>query len=103
MPEKWKWGVILVDQPRLDPLLKGLEKLQDKGLMVANVVVAFHKQRVLPLALWPLFMYQMGPAMSLEGTRMSTEALSMAEVTRCVTYTLTPMLAENFRVYPMCP
>jgi hypothetical protein len=93
----------MVDPPRLHPLLKGLEKLQDKGLMVANVVAAFHKQRVLPLVLWPLFMYQMGPATSLEGTRMSTEALSVAEVTRCVTYTLASMLAENFRVYPMRP
>jgi len=48
-PEKWKWGVPKVDQPKLEPLLEGLARLRNHGLTVAVVVAAFHRRRVLPL------------------------------------------------------
>ena len=41
-PEKWKWGVVQDDEPRLDPLLRGLEKLRSKGFTAADVVAGFH-------------------------------------------------------------
>ena len=63
---------------------------------------AFHKQRVLPLTLWPLFMYQMMPLVSLEGTK-STEAIFVAEVTRHMAYTMAPVLADNFMMCHMHP
>ena len=48
-PEKWRYGVPVVDQPKLRPLLEALERLRSHGLMVAVVMAAFHRQRVLPL------------------------------------------------------
>ena len=40
----------MVDQKRLDPLLDGLAKLGQAGVIASTVAVAFHKRRVLPLA-----------------------------------------------------
>jgi hypothetical protein len=48
--EKWKWGMVAKDLPKLEPLLRALERLKDKGLMAAGVVAAFHGRRVLPQA-----------------------------------------------------
>ena len=42
-PEKWRYGVQLADQPKLQPLLEGLERMCSRGLMVVVVVVAFHR------------------------------------------------------------
>jgi len=47
--EKWRYGVLTADQPKLRPLLEALERLRSRGLMAAVVVVAFHRRRVLPL------------------------------------------------------
>jgi hypothetical protein len=41
-PEKWRYSVPLADQPKLQPLLKALERLHSHSLMVVVVVVAFH-------------------------------------------------------------
>ena len=48
-PERWRYGVPLADQPKLQPLLRALERLRSRGLTAAVVVVAFHRLRVLPL------------------------------------------------------
>ena len=48
-PEKWRYGVLTADQPKLLPLLEALERLRGRGLTAAVVVVAFHRRRVLPL------------------------------------------------------
>ena len=48
-PEKWRYGVPREEQPRLQPLLDGLEKLRNRCLTAAMVVAAFHRWRVLPL------------------------------------------------------
>ena len=47
--EKWRYGVPREDQPKLQPLLEGLERLWSCCLMAAVVVAAFHRRRVLPL------------------------------------------------------
>ena len=48
-PERWKYGVSRDDQPKLQPLLEGLERLRGRGLTMAVVMAAFHRRRVLPL------------------------------------------------------
>ena len=48
-PEKWRYGVLTPDQPKLRPLLEALERLRGHGLTAAVVVAAFHRQRVLLL------------------------------------------------------
>jgi len=48
-PERWRYGVPLADQSKLQPLLKALERLRSHSLTAAVVVVAFHRRRVLPL------------------------------------------------------
>ena len=55
--EKWKYGVPKEDQPKLQPLLEGLERLRNRSLTVAVVVAAFHHRRVLLLMArrWRLF------------------------------------------------
>ena len=42
-PEKWGYGVPKEDQPKLQRLLEGLERLRGRCLTVAVVVVAFHE------------------------------------------------------------
>ena len=42
-PERWRYGIQLVDQPKLQPLLKALERLRSRGLMEVMVMVAFHR------------------------------------------------------------
>jgi len=42
-PEKWRYGVPREDQPKLQSLLEGLEKLRNHGLTAAVVVAAFHR------------------------------------------------------------
>ena len=47
--EKWRYGVPKKDQPKLQPLLDGLERLQSHCLTAVVVVAAFHHRRVLSL------------------------------------------------------
>ena len=39
----------MADEPKLQPLLRALERLRSCGFTAAVVVVAFHRRRVLPL------------------------------------------------------
>ena len=82
-PEKWKWGVLKVDQPKLEPLLEGLARLRSHGLTVAVVMAAFHRRRVLPLMARWRRVFEMKPGEPIEGTRMSS-ALSDEEILRWV-------------------
>ena len=41
-PEKWRYGVLTADQPKLWPLLEALEWLCGYGLTAAVVMAAFH-------------------------------------------------------------
>jgi hypothetical protein len=61
--------------------------------MVAAVVVAFHRRRVMPLCRRRLRLDQMTPEASLEGTWMSHESLSLEEVLRRAR-----RMVENFKV-----
>jgi len=76
-PENWTYGVVQVDQSRLDPLLDALKKLRLEGLSAALVLSAVQHRRVLPLMSRPLRMDEMGPGVSsedLEACQMSNEA-----------------------------
>ena len=54
------------------------------GLTVAVVVAAFHRRRVLPLMARRRQLFEMRPGEPVEGTRMSSSALSDEEILRWV-------------------
>ncbi|XP_066311525.1 uncharacterized protein [Miscanthus floridulus] len=60
-PERWRYGIPLADQAKLQPLLKALERLRSRGLTTAMVVVAFHRRRVLSLMAWRQRLFEMTP------------------------------------------
>ena len=82
--ERWKYGIPKDDQPKLQPLLEGLERLRGRGLTVAVVVAAFHRRRVLPLMARRRRLFEMRPGEPIEGIRMSSSALSDEEILRWV-------------------
>ena len=79
-PERWKYGVPKDDQPKLQPLLEGLARLRGHGLTAVVVVAAFHHRRVLPLMARRWRLFEMKPGEPIEGTRMSSSALSDEEI-----------------------
>ncbi|XP_066333290.1 uncharacterized protein [Miscanthus floridulus] len=87
-PEKWWFGVPKEDQPKLQPLLEGLERLRSHSLMVAMVVAAFHRRRVLPLMAQRWCLFEMTPDEPIEGIRMSVVPLSDEEIQRRVRETV---------------
>ncbi|XP_066323306.1 uncharacterized protein [Miscanthus floridulus] len=44
-PKRWRYGVPLADQCKLQPLLRALERLRSRGLTAAMVVATFHHRR----------------------------------------------------------
>ena len=82
--ERWKYGVPREDQPKLQPLLEGLERLRGRCLTAAVVVAAFHRRRVLPLMARRRRQFDMRPNELIEGIRMSAAALSDEEILRQV-------------------
>ena len=83
-PERWKYDIPKDDQPKLQPLLEGLERLRGHGLTAAVVVATFHHRRVLPLMARRWRLFEMKPGEPIEGTRMSSSALSDEEILRRV-------------------
>ena len=79
-PERWKYGVPREDQPKLQPLLEGLERLWSRCLTAATVVAAFHRRRVLPLMARRRRLFEMRPDESIVGIRLSANALSDEEI-----------------------
>jgi hypothetical protein len=67
-------------QTHLNSLLEALRKLQDHGLAAAEVVAAFHRRRVLPLADHRLRLDEMTPVASMEISRMASDDLSTDEL-----------------------
>ena len=65
--EKWGYGVPREDQPKLQPLLEGLERLWGRCLTAAVVVAAFHHRRVLPLMARWRCLFDMRPDEPIEG------------------------------------
>ena len=103
-PEKWKWGVPKVDQPKLEPLLEGLARLRNHGLTIAVVVAAFHRWRVLPLMARRRRLFEMRPGEPVEATRMSSSALSDEEIHRRVGETVDVKLrGGNLTPFAMRP
>jgi hypothetical protein len=78
--ENWSYGVIEEDKPKLQLLLDALRKLRLRGLIVGMVAAGFHRQRVLPLMHHRLWLDEMTPGVSLEGSRMLHETLPLDEV-----------------------
>ena len=78
--EKWRYGIPKEDQPKLQPLLEGLQRLRDHHLTTAMVVAAFHSRRVLPLMARRRRLLEMRPDDSIVGIRLSASALSDEEI-----------------------
>ena len=87
-PEKWRYGVPREEQPKLQPLLEGLERLRSRCLTAAVVVAALHRRRVLPLMAWRRRLFEMTLAKPIDGIRLSTVTLSNEEVLRRVRETV---------------
>ena len=87
-PEKWRYGIPKEDQPKLQPLLEGLERLRGRCLTAAAVVAAFHHRRVLPLMARRRCLFDMRLDEPIEGIRISAAALSDEVVLRRVRETV---------------
>ncbi|XP_066316401.1 uncharacterized protein [Miscanthus floridulus] len=81
-PKRWRYGVPLADQSKLQPLLRALERLRSRSLTAAIVVEAFHHQRVLPLMARRQRLFKMTPGELIDGIRLSAVALSDEEILR---------------------
>jgi len=106
-PENWTYGVVQVNQSRLDRLLDALKKLCVEGLTAALVLSAVHHRRVLPLMSRPLRMDEMGPGISsrdLEACWMSNEAPADDEVAARVRAAIAgDFQPEHVNGFPMRP
>ena len=78
----------MLDQPKLQPLLEGLERLRSCSLMAVVVVAAFHHRRVLSLMARRWRLFDMSPDEPIEGIWMSAAALSDEVVLRRVRETV---------------
>jgi hypothetical protein len=65
--DNWRYGAPCERQKNLQPLLKALEELQERGLTAAGVVAAILRRRVLPLMERRLPLWEMTPRVVLEG------------------------------------
>jgi hypothetical protein len=82
--ENWRYGTPRDRQKNLQPLLKALEELRERGLTAAGVVAAIHRRRVLPLTEWRLPLWEMMSGVDLEGLRMSSDPLPVDDLHRRV-------------------
>jgi hypothetical protein len=101
--DRWVYGVPDAEKPRLDPLLAALQQLRARGLTAAGVATAFHRRRVMPLCRRRLRLDQMTPEASLEGSRMSHEALTVEEGLRRARRMVGTFQAEEADRLPMRP
>lgn len=88
---------------KLDPLLEGLAVLRKEHVTVATVVAAIHKCRILPLALWVLFLYQMMPEATLFRTQILEEPVPALENSHRILQMVASELEKDYRFIPMCP
>ena len=103
-PEKWRYGVAKEDQPKLQPLLEGPERLRGRCLTAAVVVVAFHCRRVLPLMARWRCLFEMTPSDPIEGIKMSAFAISNDETLCRVREAVDGKVKlDDLMPFPMCP
>ncbi|XP_066320181.1 uncharacterized protein [Miscanthus floridulus] len=103
-PEKWRYGVPMADQPKLRPLLEALERLRSRSLTAAVVVVAFHRQRLLPLMAQRQCLFEMTLDEPINGVRLSAVALSDEEILCRVRETVEGRLrSSGLTPFLMCP
>ena len=94
----------MADQPKLQPLLKALERLRSRGLTAAMVVVAFHRRRVPPLMAQRQRLFEMTPGEPIDGIRLFAVALSDEEILRRVRETVEGRLRSGgLSLFPMRP
>ena len=103
-PERWRYSVPLADQPKLQPLLKALERMRSHGLTTAMVVAAFHHQRVLPLMARRQRLFELTPGEPIDDIRLSAAALSDKKILRRVRETVEGRLrSSGLAPFPMRP
>jgi hypothetical protein len=101
--ENWRYGTPRERQKNLQPLLKALEELRERGLTAAGVVAAIHRQRVLPLTERRLPLWEMTPGVDLEGLQMSSDPLPTDDLHRRVASTVGKLEAGAFSQPSMRP
>jgi hypothetical protein len=101
--ENWMYGVVEDDKPKLESLLIALRRPRQRGLTIGMVAAAFHRRRVLPLTQRRLQLDEMTPEVSLEGSRMSHESLSLDEVARRARWMVGSFQQEDINRVPMRP
>jgi hypothetical protein len=101
--EKWSYDVVDDEKPKLDPLLDALWRLHQRRLTVGIVAATFHRRRVMPLTHRRLWLDQMTPEASLEGSRMSHESLRLDEVARHARQMVGSFKPEEVDRVPMRP
>jgi hypothetical protein len=84
----WRYGALREKQKNLQPLLKALEELRERGLTVAGVVAAIHRRRVLPFTERRLLLSEMTSGVDLEGLQMSLVPLPADDLQRRVADTV---------------
>jgi hypothetical protein len=94
--ENWRYGAPRCRQKNLQPLLKALEELREKGLTVAGVVATIHRRRVLPLTERRLPLWEMTPGVDLKGLQMSSDPLPTDDLHRWVDGTVAKLEAGTF-------
>jgi hypothetical protein len=94
--ENWRYGTPRERQKNLQPLLKALEELRERGLTAAGVVAAIHRRRVLPLMERRLPLWEMTPGVDLEGLQMSLDPLPVDDLHRRVADTVGKLDAGAF-------
>ena len=102
--ERWRYGVSLADQPKLQPLLRALERLRSRGLTTVVVVAAFHRRRVLSLMARRQRLFEMTPDEPIDGVRLSVVILFDEEILRRVKETVEGRLrSSGLTPFPMRP
>jgi hypothetical protein len=94
--ENWRYGAPRDRQKNLQPLLKALEELREKGLTVTGVVAAIHRRRVLPLMERRLPLWEMTSGVDLKGLQMSSDPLPIDDLHRRVAGTVAKLEAGTF-------
>ena len=102
--EKWRYGVLTPDQPKLWPLLEALERLRGRNLTTTVVVAAFQRRRVLSLMARRQRLFEMTPDEPIDGVRLSAVALSDEEILRRVREIVEGRLrSSGLSLFPMRP